>query len=70
MSLVLCFLLAFAAAPQFQTLIQDGAAALQAKDLATAQKNFEQATALEPTSAPAWFLLAQTYAAADNKPGS
>ena len=70
MSLVLCFLLAFAAAPQFQTLIQEGAAALQAKDLARAQRNFEQATVLEPKSAPAWFLLAQTYAAANNKPAA
>jgi tetratricopeptide (TPR) repeat protein len=66
MRLVLSLLLAFAAAPQFQSLIQEGLAALQEKDLATAQTRFEQATALEPESAPAWYLLAQTYAGNDN----
>lgn len=62
MSLVLCFLLAFAQAPQFETLIEKGLAALENKDLAAARRSFEQATELEPTSASAWFLLARTYA--------
>ncbi|MCP5120259.1 MAG: tetratricopeptide repeat protein, partial [bacterium] len=62
MLLVFCLLLAFAPAPQFQTLIQEGLAALENKDLAAARKSFEQATELEPASAPAWFLLARTYA--------
>jgi tetratricopeptide (TPR) repeat protein len=66
MSLVLCFLLAFGAAPQFQTLIEEGLAALENKDLAAARRSFEQATALAPTSAPAWFLLARTYAESDD----
>jgi tetratricopeptide (TPR) repeat protein len=70
MRFVLSLVLAFAAAPQFQSLIQEGLAALQEKDLAAAQARFEQATALEPESAPAWFLLVQTYAASDNMPAA
>jgi len=67
MWLSLCLLLAFAAAPDIQTVVQEGLAAVKAKDTATALARFEQAAAMEPESAAVWYLLAQTHLMAGNR---
>ncbi len=64
---ILSLWLALAAVPQFQTAVREGLAALRNRDLASAQKSFEKATALQPESAAAWYLLAQTYADKGNR---
>lgn len=54
--------LVVAGAPPFRALVEEGQNALSRKDFIAAQRNFEQATRLQPGSAPAWFLLCQAYA--------
>jgi len=52
---------------QFETRMQEGVAALEKNDPATAQVSFEQATRLEPKNAWAWLLLAQACARQKNR---
>ena len=62
MHLFLYLVLLFAAPPSFEASMREGLSALQSNDLQLAQQALERATKLQPTSAAAWFLLAQTYA--------
>jgi tetratricopeptide (TPR) repeat protein len=56
-------LLASTGALQFQRHVEEAQTALERKDFSAAQRSLEQATRLDPKSAPAWFLLAQAYLA-------
>lgn len=56
-----------AASGQFEARLQEGIAALDKNDLASAQASLEQATRLAPENAGAWLLLAQTYARQKNR---
>jgi tetratricopeptide (TPR) repeat protein len=58
---LLVLLAVLAVASAYQNPMQDGAAALDKGDLATAQAKLEEATRLAPGNARAWLLLANTY---------
>jgi tetratricopeptide (TPR) repeat protein len=62
---VLVFLVSGGGA-QFKSLVEEGQTALTRNDFAAAQRSLEQATRLEPGSAPAWFLLCQAYSRQGN----
>jgi tetratricopeptide (TPR) repeat protein len=61
-TLLLLLALASPADDQFQSRMKGGVAALEQKDYAKAQSDFEQATRISPDNAAAWQLLARAYA--------
>jgi len=70
MWLVFLLLLAPPDPQQFKLRMQEGMAAFQRNDLDSARRNLEEAARLDPSSAPAWFLLSQVHARRNDLPSA